>query len=126
MTELTALILDEVRRQRAIEDVVRADVPELRELARRLVALVNDWDDALADAIFADNVVLDDTYERRQTEIARVVDDAWPLTIREIRLDDAADATVRCTDATGRPVDVALLVAPPLPRRIQNFEVERP
>ncbi|NDA78310.1 MAG: hypothetical protein EBY07_11050 [Actinobacteria bacterium] len=44
---------------------------ELRQRCESLVALLNSWNDDMARALFADNVVLDDAFERRADEAAR-------------------------------------------------------
>ena len=43
---------------------------ELRQRCESLVALLNSWNDDAARALFADNVVLDDAFERRADEAA--------------------------------------------------------
>ena len=45
--------------------------PELHQRCESLVALLNSWNDDAARALFADNVVLDDAFERRADEAAR-------------------------------------------------------
>ncbi|MEY4174591.1 MAG: hypothetical protein RI900_1756, partial [Actinomycetota bacterium] len=59
--------------------------PELEAAAHRLVALLNDWDDESAASLFSDNVVLDDAFDRRAAEAARLVERHGPLRVLGVR-----------------------------------------
>jgi hypothetical protein len=47
--------------------------PDLQQAAERLVALLQSWDDAAADRLFADNVALDESYAQRAAAAAELV-----------------------------------------------------
>ena len=68
MAELTLRIFDELHRAGAVPPVTVALDPDLDRLARSLVDLLQDWDDGRADALFADNVALDEPYDRRRAK----------------------------------------------------------
>ena len=121
MTELTALILDLVTEQGFLPPAPEPSSELLDSLAPRLVALLNDWDDQHADSLFADNVVLDASYERRAAA-ARSLTANRSLAIDRIEVESAASATIHCTGATGCAVTVTFSIAPILPPRIQDYE----
>jgi hypothetical protein len=121
MTELTALILDQVAEQGFVAAAPTPVNEKLDDLARRLVALLHDWDDDVADALFADNVALDASYARRAATAHTLTDD-HQLTIDEVEFESAAAATAHCTDASDRRIDVTFSLAPMLPPRIQEYD----
>ena len=53
--------------------------PAFQEAAERLVALLHDWDDDVADELFADNVAPDESYDRRAAQAAALVGGRGPL-----------------------------------------------
>jgi CubicO group peptidase (beta-lactamase class C family) len=121
MTELTALILDLAADQGFVPSAPEPSSELLDALAPRLVALLNDWDDAQADSLFADNVALDASYQRR-AGAARTLTADQQLAIDRIEVEDAASATIHCTGTAGREVTVTFSIAPTLPPRIQEYE----
>jgi hypothetical protein len=60
------------------------DAPALREAATRAAALLTSWSDAAADALFTDNVALDEPYERRAREAADLVVRHGPLAVGSV------------------------------------------
>jgi CubicO group peptidase (beta-lactamase class C family) len=61
--------------------------PRLLEAADRAVGLVNRWDDEAARALFADNVEMDDTLERRAKEAADAITRHGPLADHTFEVD---------------------------------------
>jgi len=118
MTELGALIMDDVARQTDTSSTARPHSGLLVGFAGRLVDLLNEWDDAVADDLFADNVASDDSYERR----AAAARAAGPLRITAVEPINDARATVRCIDAAAHDVTVTFALAPTLPHQIQIYE----
>jgi CubicO group peptidase (beta-lactamase class C family) len=60
------------------------DAPALREAATRAAALLSAWSDERADALFTDNVALDEPYDRRAREAADLVARHGPLEVDEV------------------------------------------
>ena len=75
--------------------------PQVRAAAERLVALLNGWDDAAADALFTDNVAWDDAYERRRAAVAGLV----PLSLARVAAINDARGEGRCRAADGSDGD---------------------
>jgi CubicO group peptidase (beta-lactamase class C family) len=116
---LTIDMLDHLHDAGHVEDAARAPSVELRHAADRLVALLADWSAARADDLFADNVALDEPYERR-----RLAAEAHaPLVVRSLTARDDASATIVATGRDGRTVHVELTLAPARPVRIQQYSI---
>ena len=97
--------------------------PMLERAADELLALINDWSDDAADALFADNVALDESYERRARQAGEIVSTHGRLTRQRIEATFATDGTVTATAADGREVKVWLALAPFAPPRVQEYEI---
>lgn len=121
MTELTARLLDEVLAQGLVPSETTPVSDEVADLADRLVALVNDWDDDRARAIVTQSLIHDDSLERRRAAAERITSATGSLTISSIDAHTAARATIRCTGAGGGGVELTMLLAPPRPPRIQSY-----
>jgi CubicO group peptidase (beta-lactamase class C family) len=121
MTELTARLVDLLDAQGVVPPEVWPLTADLERAARELIDLLNDWTDATADRIFADNVAPDDSYERRAAEAALHA----PLTIETIDPVNDARARIRCRGASGARVTVAIELAPFRPVRTQRYEIVR-
>jgi CubicO group peptidase (beta-lactamase class C family) len=59
----------------------------LAAAAERVVALANDWRDDVAQALFADNVAADESFERRAAEAAGVVSRHGALAMESLEVD---------------------------------------
>ena len=86
----------------------------LKTAAAALVGLVNDWDDRVADRLFADNVASDESYERRAGAARDVVAAHGPLTLEQIdaTLDTDATAIARAGDGHEVQLWFALVATP--------------
>ena len=99
----------------------RSDV--LNTLAQRLVALLSDWDDAVADALFTDNVALDEPYARRRAQAARLIDACGGrLRIEHVHAERATSGHVELAHPSGTALRLHIQVAPINPPRIQLYE----
>lgn len=123
MTELTARMLDELQLQGLVPAETTPVSAEVTDLATELISLLNDWDHDRARAVVTRSLIHDDALDRRSADADRVTSVTGPLTIESIEAHTAARATIRCTGATGRGADVKMLLAPPLPPRIQSYTV---
>jgi hypothetical protein len=97
--------------------------PVLVRAAGDLLALLNDWTDGAADALFADNVALDESYARRARRAADLVGAHGRLTVQQIAAAFATDATVTASAEDGREVKVWFALAPVSPPRVQEYEI---
>jgi CubicO group peptidase (beta-lactamase class C family) len=100
-----------------------AGIVVLDDLARRLVHLLGDWTDSAATDLFADNVGLDESYERRAARAAETVARLGTLRIGRISLSTAAAAEIHLADASGTTV-IEFDLAPIMPARIQAYSIE--
>ena len=119
-------------RNRAALDALahRGQLPPLRTTAmpdalaaaaHELVALLNDWDDARADALFTDNVALDDSYARRRGAAAALVASTGRLRVESVTADDCSQAMFVARGEHGA-CRLELQLHPLDPPRVQWYE----
>ena len=72
MGALTRRMLDVLDDHGLVPPAVIPLTPAVQRAAEELVALLSDWDDAVADALFADNVALDQPYAERAAAAAEL------------------------------------------------------
>ena len=116
----------------SIEELARRDqlppkrplpvAPPVQQAADDLVALVNDWSDAAAPALFADNVALDDPLDRRAAEARAAVEQLGPLTLEAVRVNNRADADLVLRGPSGTAL-VELSLHPEVPPRVQMVDI---
>ena len=97
--------------------------PTLQRAADQLLALINDWSDDAAAALFTDNVALDESYQRRARKAAEIVGTHGRLSRQRIEAPLATDGTVTATAADGQEVKVWLALSPLAPPRVQDYEI---
>ncbi len=119
MTELAARMLDVLHGQGVVPPERRSATPAVEHAAERLVALLNDWSDDAADALFTDNVAWDDSYERRRRAVADLV----PLTLDRVEPINDARGRAICTTPTGARATITVTLGVALPVRIQDYDV---
>ncbi len=95
----------------------------LLEAAHRLAILLSDWTDRAAAALFADNVELDESLERRARQAGELMSSHGILRVDEVTAETPmrGRATMRHVDRTVRHVDLEL--SPQVPPRLQFYEV---
>ncbi len=123
MAELTLRMLDQVRDE--LLQPTGIVTTTQTQIANQLVALLNRWDDGQAALVFADNVDLDESFERRRAAAVAVIDGHGPLHIDRIEAGTGAAATITALDQQRAPVTITFDLAPFQPPRIQFFEVSR-
>jgi CubicO group peptidase (beta-lactamase class C family) len=98
--------------------------PRLEEAATRLVALLNDWDDAAASALFADNVAPDESFARRAAAAGAVRERHGPLQMESVTPDRATsgEVTLRGT-ASGATLHLDLQLSPEPAAGVQWYEL---
>jgi CubicO group peptidase (beta-lactamase class C family) len=84
--------------------------PALQRAAEALVALLSSWDDAVADALFTDNVFLDLARGARKAHAAQLVADHGPIVLEHVEARSANDGTavLRCGDRATCRADIML------------------
>ena len=106
--------------------LIPADPPRpsaaLVDAAQRLALLLSDWTDRAAVDLFADNVALDESLERRARKAAEFTAAHGALTVVEVAAVTPMRgvATMRHADGTMRRIDVEL--SPHVPPRLQLYE----
>ena len=117
---LANLVRAEVAPRRRM--VAISAVERLRPVAERLL---DAWDDALADATFADNMDLDEPRDLRRAAVTRVREELGPFQVDETRpatSDSPADAAWWVRGVRGW-VRVSILVTPEPVPRLQRLAV---
>lgn len=103
---------------------VAVDVaPALNDAAARLVALLNDWNDANADDLFSDNVALDESYDRRSRTAADLLAAHGPIQLQRVQAGLATAATAFAIAADGHEMAMSLTLAPTVEARIQSYSI---
>jgi CubicO group peptidase (beta-lactamase class C family) len=95
----------------------------LLNAAQRLAGLLSNWTDGAARELFADNVELDDSFERRARRAAALTTRLGALTLERVTTDTPmrGQATMRHVDGTECRIDLEL--SPLVPPRVQFYEV---
>ena len=96
--------------------------PALLRAQDGLTRLLNDWDDALADELFAANVFADEERERRRGRAAALRERCGPLTAAELEASSATCAAFGLRGPRGG-ARVAFSLSPEVPPRVQWYEV---
>jgi CubicO group peptidase (beta-lactamase class C family) len=111
MSELTMRMLVRLHELGALPTPPPIAAPDVEVAARRLVALLNDWTDSAADALFADNVALDESYTRRADAARRLVGTHGLLRIVAVHPESATSGEVE-VQGTGDPFRIDFQLAP--------------
>ena len=97
----------------------------LTEAAAGLVALLDEWDDARAGALFEDNVDLDDSFVRRAAAARTLRERVGAMTLDRIEATSAAAATAFVRAERGE-ITILFDLSPRRPPRIQFYKVTEP
>jgi CubicO group peptidase (beta-lactamase class C family) len=97
----------------------------LQSHAQSLVDLLNNWNDDKAHEIFADNVVLDEPYDRRMREFELTSDFGGPFQLGTMTAHNAAVASVVMLNGAGESaLNLTFKLSPQVPPRIQTYDVK--
>ncbi|CAN5391474.1 serine hydrolase domain-containing protein [soil metagenome] len=107
MSVLTMRLLTALHKHGAVPSTPAVVAPAWEQAATRLLALLNNWDDAVAFELFEDNIVLDDSFERRQAEAAALIAKHGTLHITAMRPTSAANGEF---DASGNSKALCIYV----------------
>ncbi|HEY0518114.1 MAG TPA: serine hydrolase domain-containing protein [Ilumatobacteraceae bacterium] len=123
MAVMTRRMLEIVDEHGLVPDAVVQPSAALLDAANRLADLLSSWTDDAAAELFADNVALDESFERRAAQARD-----WTLAHGTIGVDSvkaetpmSGRATLRHADGTERRID--LQMSPQVPPRLQLCEV---
>ena len=92
----------------------------LQQRSDQLVGLLNHWDSEQAQLIFADNVDLDESLERRQTAALKVVTEHGPFVIKSITPNSDIEAVIECVNSK----KIEILLGPLQSAPIQWYELK--
>ncbi len=123
MRLLTRRMLEVLDDHGFVPPVATSPNEALQTAAAALVRLVNDWDDRVADRLFADNVASDESYERRAGAARDVVAAHGPLTLEQIDATLDTDATAIARAGDGREVRLWFALSPLREARIQEYTI---
>ena len=120
---LTRRMLEVLDDHGLVPPVVVAVSEAVRRAAEDLVALLNDWSDEGADTLFADNVALDETYERRALQAGELVSVHGRLTLQRTEAEFATRGTAIAQATDGREVRLRLTLSPQASARVQDYSI---
>jgi CubicO group peptidase (beta-lactamase class C family) len=121
MAAFTRDVLELLLSHGALPPVRTRTAPKVEQAAAELCALLSTWDDARARRLFADNVELDDTLERRRARAAALRARHGALLLGAVTAEDATSGTADLIGERGR-VRLTLLLAPRPDGRVQRYE----
>jgi CubicO group peptidase (beta-lactamase class C family) len=123
MSTMAGRMLEIIDDHRVIDVAPRRPSALLLDAARRLAVLLSNWTDSAASELFADNVALDESFDRRARQAAKLIAAHGTLTFETVAADTPmrGRATMRHADGTERPIDLEL--SPLVPPRVQLYEV---
>jgi CubicO group peptidase (beta-lactamase class C family) len=78
----------------------------LQQRSDQLVALLNQWDSEQAQSIFADNVALDESFDRQQAAALKIITEHGPLVIKSITPSSHVEAIIECVN--GKKIEILL------------------
>ena len=97
----------------------------LQKHAEALIELLSNWNDDFAHKIFADNVMLDEPFDRRRLEFQIYSSFKGPFKCGEITAHNAASADAIMLDTDGQDVlKLSFKLSPQVPPLIQSYEVK--
>lgn len=119
MTELGIRMLELVSEQLWPTPPQRHVPTILGDAADKLVALLNAWNDSVAEQLFSNNVRADDSWRRRQAAAAPY----GPLAISSVQAINDARADIWCTTSPATKVKITFALAVSDPTKIQEYEI---
>ncbi len=122
MAELTQELFELILEHGAFPTPLPLAAPLVHEYAGRLVALLGDWDDAVADALFADNVGPDEPYDRLRAQAERWrAECGGSFDVDHVVATTAAAGRIFLRRPEGDPFEIQFKLSPAGPPRIQKY-----
>ena len=125
MSTLTMRMLQALLDAGAVPTITIPLSAELAAAADGLVALLNEWSDEAATALFADNVVLDEPFTRQRAAAGRLLERHGPLRIIEIRPEAATRGNI-VVQGSGPTFTIGIELCPVAGGAIQLYETDEP
>lgn len=122
MGMLTLQVLHTVHEHEGIHRPARPLARPLGDAARGLLALLNRWDDVAAHALFADNVVLDEPFDRRADRARRLLDVHGPLELVDVHPESATSGDLEVR-GRGEAFRIRIELAPMLAPQVQAYHL---
>ncbi len=122
LAAVTSQVLDVLDDGGCVPAPSRPVSPMLRHAAAELVALVNEWDDQRAAALFADNVALDEPLDRRAAAMRSLREQCGELRLGTITVMSATEGDADLTGAHG-VARLELMLSPEVPPRVQSYDL---
>jgi CubicO group peptidase (beta-lactamase class C family) len=124
MADLTEAILEILADHDELPAQAHQPSELVEQMGRRLVNLLQHWDDRVADELFADNVGRDQPIDRRRADAARWVQASnGVLQIDHVLTVSASSGDVIICRPDGRPsLTLEFQIGPLLPHKIQHYE----
>jgi CubicO group peptidase (beta-lactamase class C family) len=123
MRLLTRRMLEVLDDHDFVPPVAVAPNETVRAAGTALLALVNDWSDRAADELFADNVGLDESFERRARVARDLIGAHGQLTLERIDAALDTDATAIARAGDSREVRLWFALSPLREARIQEYTI---
>ncbi|MEA3184014.1 MAG: hypothetical protein QOJ74_491 [Ilumatobacteraceae bacterium] len=123
MRALTRRMLELIDDHGLIPSLVERPSTALLGAAEELAVLLSDWTDDAANALFADNVALDEPYARRARQVSAPIAEHGPLTVAGVDATTAVSGRVTMRHADGAQLKIDLDLSPTMPPKLQFYEV---
>ncbi len=123
MAEATAAVLDALTGRGLAVAARPAATDVLHRAATLLVALHNEWDDAVADTLFSDNVFLDADRDQRRMAAGRIREERGLLRLARVEVESASSA-VAVAHADAAEVRIDFQLHPLVPPLVQHYDTE--
>lgn len=124
MSTLTLKMLHDLHSDGSVPPPAPLVSPLLTGAATALVALLNDWDDVRAAALFADNVALDESLGRRAGAASTVIARHGSLIVERIEATRSTSGVAHLRgSATEAPLQLELQLSPEATAPVQWYEL---
>lgn len=125
MSVLTLKMLHALHAEGLVPAPAVIAAPLLSDAAIAVVALLNDWDDRRAQQLFADNVALDESLDRRAAAAATVIARHGALIIERIEPSSATSGVVHLRGSvTEASLQLELQLSPEPAAAVQWYELQ--
>lgn len=122
MSVLTMRLMAALHEHSAVPALPAIVAPAWAAAAERLVALLNNWDDDVATELFENNVVPDDSLDRRRAEAAALIAENGRLQIGDMRPESATNG-VFDVQGKGEALPIYLELSPGPGARVQSYNI---
>jgi CubicO group peptidase (beta-lactamase class C family) len=119
---VTSQVLDLLADAGCVPALSQEVSPTLRHAVDEIVALVNEWDDQRAAALFAGNVALDEPLDRRSAALRTLRERSGELRVAAIRAASATAGDAELVGVNGM-VRLEVLLSPESPPRVQWYDL---